>query len=278
MKLSACSMPANRSRTLGAASAGAAVGAVDVEPHAELGGTRRPTPARSSTTPALVVPRWRRSRTAAHGRRRSSASTRGSQRVAVQPALLVGGHERRRRRPSPAPPRRSTECAPVDATISPRVRSMRAVGALAPAEPGGDQRAEVAGRAAADEHAAGVGGQAGQVGDPAQRLVLGEAPRRRPPATTRRRCSTRRRRGRTGSTPRSARPARTTGTADGRRRCTPGPSTSANTRSASRPPMPAGGDRVAGHRRAARRGVRPLSSGGGSQPHALDRVADDRLR
>ena len=49
-----------------------------------------------------------------------------------------------------------------------------AVGALPPAVPGGDQRAEVAGGATADEHAAGVGGQAGEVGDVAQRLVLGE--------------------------------------------------------------------------------------------------------
>ena len=50
----------------------------------------------------------------------------------------------------------------------------RTAGLLPPAPAGGDQRAEVADRAAADEHAAGRGRQAGQVGDPPQRLVLGE--------------------------------------------------------------------------------------------------------
>ena len=38
--------------------------------------------------------------------------------------------------------------------------------------PGRDQRREVAGRAAAHEHAAGPVGEAGEVGEPAQRLVL----------------------------------------------------------------------------------------------------------
>ncbi len=45
---------------------------------------------------------------------------------------------------------------------------------LPPPPASGNERAEVPGRAAADEHAAGIRGHPGEVGDPPQRLVLGE--------------------------------------------------------------------------------------------------------
>ncbi len=49
----------------------------------------------------------------------------------------------------------------------------RPVGSLPPAPARRDEGAQVAGRAATDEHAAGRRREAGEVGDPAQRLVLG---------------------------------------------------------------------------------------------------------
>ena len=69
----------------------------------------------------------------------------------------------------------------LDRRVGARRRDQQASGAVvgaarvvAPLPARGDERAEVAGRAAADEHAAGLGRQAGEVGDPPQRLVLGE--------------------------------------------------------------------------------------------------------
>jgi hypothetical protein len=57
-------------------------------------------------------------------------------------------------------------------TMRPRVRSW-APSARGATPAGGDECAQVAGGPAADEHAAGSVREAGEVGDPAQRLVLG---------------------------------------------------------------------------------------------------------
>ena len=221
MKLSACSMPAIAVAHARRGQPGAAVGAVDVHPHVELGahlgdagevvddtgvrrarrGDDRRTPGRDrrSARPATV------SRSAApHIRPCSSAGTSDD----------VGVHRPRRRGDAGV----GAACRSATARGCGRARRRRG----APPEAGSDQRAEVAGRAAADEHAAGRrrAARRGRRCSAAPRSR--RTPRRHPPATSRRRCSTRRRRGRTGSTPRSARRARTTRTADGRSRCTPG--------------------------------------------------------
>ena len=146
--------------------------------------------------------------------------------------------------------------ARADATSSPRVRSWRAVGVGAATATG---RRSSALRLPAvpplTNTPPALGGQAGEVGDPAQRLVLGEhraaalqpragvdARRADDEVEQDRRLGRRRR-------------ARTTRSAGGRSEMHAGASTSAKTRSASRPPMPVGGDRRARPSPAARPAV-----------------------
>ena len=95
-----------------------------------------------------------------------------AQRRAPHPTLFVGGHEHDIGIDRPG--RRGHAGVRALAGQHQASRSiMRAIGSVTPAEPGGDQRAEVARRAAGDEHSAGRVGHADQVGDVAQRLVLG---------------------------------------------------------------------------------------------------------
>ena len=92
MKLSACSMPAKRSRTLGAASAGAAVGAVDVQPRAEVARTRR---RRRRGRRSRRRSSCRHVATIANSRSRSSVAERVDRRLAgrrprMRPAASAG--------------------------------------------------------------------------------------------------------------------------------------------------------------------------------------------
>ena len=156
----------------GGGEAGAPVGAVDVEPGAE---TLRRIGGGSEVVDDAGVRRPRRGDDGEHslailvgevldggvdGRRREPAALvgRGEDEVGVH---RPGGLGDRRVRPVAADDQASRAVVGAASVVSPL-----------PA--GGQQRRQVAGRAAADEHASGLGGKAGEVGDPAQRLVLGE--------------------------------------------------------------------------------------------------------
>ena len=232
---------------------GAAVRTVDVHPGAELrrriGGSRAGRRRRRRSW----CPTSRRSRRSDHGRRRRAHRSP----YGVPPRSAVHGHRReraRRRRPSLAPPARPTSARrPTRSSIRGCGRGRRrqrrrhcqraAISALRfPAVP-----------PLTNTPPAGAG-QPGEVGDPTQRLVLGEDR----PATFQPRAGVDARRAddevEQDRRPRSERRGRTTGTADGRPRCTPDRARPRRRRSASSPPSPSGvivlADQLVGVRRA----------------------------
>ena len=156
----------------GCREAGAAVGAVDVEPHAQLGGHV------GRGGEVVDDPRIGGAARGDDGEHplpvaRLEGSHGFAQVLHVQAALVVGGdlHLVGVHRPA---------CLG-DAAVSALRADDEAAGSIEPAlaplpppVPGSDECAEVAGRATADEHAARRCRHAGQVGDVAQRLVLGE--------------------------------------------------------------------------------------------------------
>ncbi|MEI2704488.1 MAG: hypothetical protein V9E89_04315 [Ilumatobacteraceae bacterium] len=168
-----------------------------------------------------------------------------------------------------------------DAAVRPGAGQDEAAGAVvapagpeAPGEACRDQGAEVAGGAAADEHAAGLRGQAGQVGEVAQRLVLGEhgtapfQPRsgvdaRRPDDQIEQHGGLRRGRGHERQEPRVI-------DRDARRRQDVGEHAQ-GLEPADAPRV----DRVTGHRPQLGHGARPVQRG--IHAHPVDGVAQDRL-
>ena len=155
MKLSASSMPANRWRTLGASSAGAAVRAVHVQPDAVLGGTASAIPARSSTRPALVVPAV--ATTAKTSARRLGPATSASAAPVSRPRASPGTCED----PDVHHARRWTDRGVGVGGAGQRPAARRdgvepvLEAPLLRGVPGRDERRQVADRAAGDEAAAG---------------------------------------------------------------------------------------------------------------------------
>ena len=151
---------------------GAAVRAVDVHPHAE--------PLARVRHGSDVVDDAGVRGAARRDHREHAIEVLGGQvgeerieRVGAEASLLVGldGHDVCVHRPPGCRDRRVRPAGGDDQSARAVVPPSRAV-APAPTR-GDDQRAEVAGRATADEHAAGLRREPGEVGDVAQRLVLG---------------------------------------------------------------------------------------------------------
>ena len=162
------SMPAKRARADGAARRRAAVGGVDVEPQApggrHLGRTRQ----------VVDDPGVGGAGGGDHGDDRGRVRVgveRGGERRTGEAAVVAGGHHERDgvHDPQGAGHRR------VGLVAHRHPHARRAATALASAGrlAGHDQRREVAGRASRHEAATRLGRQAGEVGQPAQGLVLG---------------------------------------------------------------------------------------------------------
>ena len=203
MKLSACSIPANFGAHRGRGERRAAVGAVDVHPQVALASQTSATPARSSMMPRLVVPAVATDREQAlvavcSAIAASSASPVSRPRVVgrdpqhVDVHHLRGGDDRGVGLVGGGDPQ-------------PRGALAAALGQVGVA--GGHQRRQVADRAARRRSSRrACSGMPGEVGDPAQRLVLGvdRARALQPAAAVDRRGA--RRPGRTASPARSGRP------------------------------------------------------------------------